>query len=566
MFKISPFKKPRSRIGALGFTLIELAIVLGVAGVLFGGLWRLMSGGNQQLRDQSAASSQVQIINAVKAFLASPEGQAFMTANNTGCGNVNCPVTSPPTSFYLPLPSVGAGTPNCSTDTNLAGMNAATPGSPNASTKWCQLLPPGFSTATANSYGQTFDTVSGTTGLHGIRILRDSTVAGTAPVTYSFTVATLGGDIIPDSSGGRISASIGGDGGFIYANSVCDAQTGTGTPLKSGCGSYGTWAVDITTYGYGAAPNGGYVFSRTYVAPEQSAGLNWLARNHITGDNSFTYNTMSTALYLNNQDLNMGPYAATPPTTGATNINMAGAKLNMQSSGGSINMAGSPLNMNGGSIVVGGGPGGITMNNAPIDMGGGTFNLNAGTINLANGTISGLATTNGVRFSGDTSGATANPILKILDNAATFCADPTFAACQASLHVQGTLNVTDILNAKSLYAQGFLYQSDRRLKKNIEPLSPLDSLEKVLKLQPVSFTFKSDNTDSLGVIAQDIEKIYPVLVTKGDGMKSVNYMGIVAPLIGAVQELKKENDELRQQLTTQQERLEKLEATRSKDK
>ena len=34
-----------------GFTLIELAIVLAVASLLFAGLWRLMASGNTQLRD-----------------------------------------------------------------------------------------------------------------------------------------------------------------------------------------------------------------------------------------------------------------------------------------------------------------------------------------------------------------------------------------------------------------------------------------------------------------------------------------------------------------------------------
>ena len=69
-----------------------------------------------------------------------------------------------------------------------------------------------------------------------------------------------------------------------------------------------------------------------------------------------------------------------------------------------------------------------------------------------------------------------------------------------------------------------------------------------MKLKPVSFTFKSNGKEGLGVIAQDLEKVYPQLVTKGEGMKSVNYEGLIGPLIGAVQELKNENDDLRQQL------------------
>jgi len=59
-----------------------------------------------------------------------------------------------------------------------------------------------------------------------------------------------------------------------------------------------------------------------------------------------------------------------------------------------------------------------------------------------------------------------------------------------------------------------------------------------------------------GFVAQEVEKIYPNLVTTAqDEMKtkSVNYDGFIPLLVSSVQELKKENDELRA-------RIEKLEA------
>src|ERR1700722_2182843 len=87
-----------------GFTLIELAIVLTVAGLLFVGLWRLLSGGNQQVRDQSAASQQQQVIAAVKGYLASNEGQTSFLQN-----------MNPSATAALPLPSVAnpAGSAGC---------------------------------------------------------------------------------------------------------------------------------------------------------------------------------------------------------------------------------------------------------------------------------------------------------------------------------------------------------------------------------------------------------------------------------------------------------------------
>ena len=42
----------------------------------------------------------------------------------------------------------------------------------------------------------------------------------------------------------------------------------------------------------------------------------------------------------------------------------------------------------------------------------------------------------------------------------------------------------------------------------------------------------------MGVVAQDVEKVFPGLVTTGrDGYKRVNYVGLIGPLIEAVKEL-----------------------------
>src|ERR1700735_5434659 len=93
----------RSRKSDAGFTLTEMAIVLGVVGVLVAGLWNLISGASQQARDESAASQQGQLIAAVKQFLFSSAGQQFM-ANNAGCGGP-CGTTAANTNMTLPLPS-----------------------------------------------------------------------------------------------------------------------------------------------------------------------------------------------------------------------------------------------------------------------------------------------------------------------------------------------------------------------------------------------------------------------------------------------------------------------------
>ncbi len=81
--------------------------------------------------------------------------------------------------------------------------------------------------------------------------------------------------------------------------------------------------------------------------------------------------------------------------------------------------------------------------------------------------------------------------------------------------------------------------SDARLKKDVRTLD--DALEKMLNMRGVSYTWKTDvNSEQpqIGVIAQEVEKIYPEFVhTDDDGMKSVNYAQMTAVLIEAVKAL-----------------------------
>ncbi|MCB9989739.1 MAG: tail fiber domain-containing protein [Rhodospirillales bacterium] len=80
--------------------------------------------------------------------------------------------------------------------------------------------------------------------------------------------------------------------------------------------------------------------------------------------------------------------------------------------------------------------------------------------------------------------------------------------------------------------------SDRRLKSDIDEL-PDGQLDKILALNGVSFRMKDDPKQALeyGLIAQDVRMIYPALVHEGhDGMLSLNYLGLIAPMIEAIEE------------------------------
>jgi hypothetical protein len=78
--------------------------------------------------------------------------------------------------------------------------------------------------------------------------------------------------------------------------------------------------------------------------------------------------------------------------------------------------------------------------------------------------------------------------------------------------------------------------SDARLKANIISLG--STLAKVLQIDGKSYTMKKDENkkQKIGVLAQDIEKVFPELVSESNGVKSVNYQGLVPVLINALKE------------------------------
>ena len=106
--------------------------------------------------------------------------------------------------------------------------------------------------------------------------------------------------------------------------------------------------------------------------------------------------------------------------------------------------------------------------------------------------------------------------------------------------------------------------SDIRLKKNISPLASGGSfLAKVMGLEPVTFEWmhRDDGKRHIGLIAQQVETVLPEVVSTPDGdvaQKGLSCTGLNAVLVGAVKELKQDNDGLRRRLEAQQERIGKV--------
>jgi prepilin-type N-terminal cleavage/methylation domain-containing protein len=462
-----------------GFSLIELAIVVGVTGLLFGGLWRLMASGNSQLREQTAADQMNQLVGATRNFLASSQGQSILT----GLG--------PNLTRALTIP---------------AGPGCALPLDQNT---FCNFLPAGFTTATTNSYGQGYTIIA----------VKDGNIAGAPAQTYNFLILTTGGDVIPDSSGGRLAANIGANG-FIFSNATCSTAAAVGT---TACGAFGSFTLDLAATGpYGAAgAASGHIATQNSSTLSATTNSQWLARVAIAGD------------------------AAVPPL-----FNTMTVPLFMQTGGAAA------LNINGNQIW---------MNNSTAANGGGTINLQEGSI-IGTGNINisnNAANTTTLNVTNNSTGVAANPAAWFHGQTPCSLIGAAPGACQPAVQISGSMNISDSLTVNGdgqfnqLSAVTFIYTSDMRVKKNIIPLT--NSLDRINQLHGYSFNWKKDNQSDIGLVAQDVQKIYPELVhATADGKLGVEYGNLVAPMIEAIKELRQQNIALQKRIDTQERLLQKM--------
>ena len=140
----------------------------------------------------------------------------------------------------------------------------------------------------------------------------------------------------------------------------------------------------------------------------------------------------------------------------------------------------------------------------------------------------------------------------------------------SSVHYYGTAEFAIDSNG-NIHADGSLTEgsstiSDRRLKTNIEPIT--GSLASICQLNPKTFTWRHKTKDDVGLIAQEVEPIFPKIISEHTGSigpkavymnehpdefpdkkyYSVNYEKLVPYLIDSIKELKVEIDTLKSKL------------------
>ena len=92
-------------------------------------------------------------------------------------------------------------------------------------------------------------------------------------------------------------------------------------------------------------------------------------------------------------------------------------------------------------------------------------------------------------------------------------------------------------NGNATLSGNLTINSDERLKDNIQPLG--STLNKLHQIEAKTYSLKKDeeHTPKIGVLAQEVQAVFPELVNEGaDGILSVNYQGLVPVLINAINE------------------------------
>ena len=119
--------------------------------------------------------------------------------------------------------------------------------------------------------------------------------------------------------------------------------------------------------------------------------------------------------------------------------------------------------------------------------------------------------------------------------------------CSGNVNITGDVDISGNLHVQqdidcsgNVYATTFNTLSDYRIKENV---TQLDSMFVVDKLNPVTYLNKKSDKQDIGLIAHELQEIFPELVNgekDGEQLQSVNYIGLIPVLIKEVQELKKE--------------------------
>jgi hypothetical protein len=162
-------------------------------------------------------------------------------------------------------------------------------------------------------------------------------------------------------------------------------------------------------------------------------------------------------------------------------------------------------------------------------------------------TVGGSAATTTFSASGNVGLGTTNPYSRLQ------VTGPDSAASTTAFLVANSASSTEFYvsdNGNAVLAGGLTQNSDQRLKTNVTTLDASSSLVEIEALNPVSFDWINNlfgGGQQLGFIAQQVQQQFPQLVSTTSptaltpgGTLGLNYSGLIAPIVAAIQEIANE--------------------------
>lgn len=391
----------------------------------------------------------------------------------------------------------------------------------------------------ANSTGSgtaTFNTAVGAYSLQGSTTAANNTGTRNTAVGHSALIANTAGS--NNTSGGYLALGANTSGGNNTALGSLALPTNTTGDSNLAIGSAALYRS--TTGGYNTAIAGAALYNNTTGNFNVAVGYNALDVAS-TGSNNVVlgYSVASTTLATGSSNILIGTSSAVDtPAAGTNNWLNIGSTLYG--------------NLSTHQIAIGSGIVSITAG-AALDLGSNTNSLllpvgSAATrpaspvngmlrYNSSGGNFEGYQSGSWLAFSsggGGTSPAGATTQIQF-NSGGAFGASSNLSwdNTSSTMTVTGDINYTGIL----------VDTSDRRLKTDIAPLGGRGSmLEKLGQIGTYSFAMKSDPKKSIefGVMAQELQGVFPELVRTDESTPehymAVNYIGLIAPMIRAMQE------------------------------
>jgi hypothetical protein len=221
------------------------------------------------------------------------------------------------------------------------------------------------------------------------------------------------------------------------------------------------------------------------------------------------------------------------------------------------------INLNGNGIINYDGLFNIGQKNVNTQFnlnGNGIINFNGNTTLSGTLDISASSLTDGIQYNGPVSISSTDALLdldgminlygslyitKSINNVPVISADGDIDI-EGNIMVNGNIQLTsDITIGGNIYSK-----SDIKIKNNITKLN--NCLEKIDNMHGYNYT-RNDLIDTeklhIGLIAQEVESIYPEIISEINNVKTINYNSINAILLECVKELKLELIEIKKELT-----------------